>query len=404
MAKSRSYPTTPLTAARDRGPSQYFHGRTRILRNFEELLKRAIQAGDGTTFLIQGASGVGKTALVYECKRHALEGGWDVASINPLALWDSNELLYALGQGSRLSLTGGSGKVGVDPDVKIEAGLDFSVNQENRTVLRVLRGGKKPLLLALDEAQALGKENIPPSNRVSIVNSLLTNIHNGDLGRPVILLAAGLGTTLKAFGELGVSRFAEDCVVELGALSKESERAVIQDWLKMEGGVKGDPTAWIEAIAREAHGWPQHIQSYSRRAAEQLTANHGVMTPTGLSAALEAGRESRKVYYRQRLVEFRVDEICCLARSVADVPRGEPAEYRDIVSSLAQEYGADGAESLFKKLEEEGLLAQSGMGYAIPIPSMHAWLKDEYVRERIDIPRNPEVGRSFHERNSGLER
>ncbi|MCY3613898.1 MAG: ATP-binding protein [Bacteroidetes bacterium] len=405
MSKSRhSTSIIPLTAARDRGPTRYFHGRKRSQRNFKELLQRATQAGNGTTFLIQGAPGVGKTALVHECKKHALEGGWDVASITPPALWDSDELRYALGRGSRLSVTGGSGKVGVDAVVKIEASLDFSVNPEARTVMQVLRDGKKPLVLALDEAQALGKPNIPPSDQVGIVSSVLNSIHNGDLDRPVILLAAGLGMTLTTFGELGISRFAARCVVELGPLSKEEERAVIRDWIKKEGGAKGDPTTWIDAIALETHGWAQHIQSYADCAADQLTANDGIMTPGGLSAALEAGREGRKVYYKQRVEGFRADQLRCLARAIAAVPQGAPAEYRDIVSSLAQEYGEDGAQDLFRKLEAEGLLTASGMGYAVPIPSMHAWLKDVYVRESIEIPPAPTMGHSFHERKSGRER
>ncbi len=32
------------------------------------------------------------------------------------------------------------------------------------------------------------------------------------------------------------------------------ERVVIQDWLQLEGRAKGDPTPWIDAIARETHG------------------------------------------------------------------------------------------------------------------------------------------------------
>ena len=127
------------------------------------------------------------------------------------------------------------------------------------------------------------------------------------------------------------------------------------------------------------------------------------MTPEGLRAVLEAQREERKVYYKQRVDDFRVDQLRSLARTIAAVPQGEPAEYRDIVSSLARDYGDDGAETLFKSLEEEGLLARSGMGYAVPIPSMHAWLNDEYVREKIEFPRDPQKGQSTHEQKSGLE-
>ena len=263
--------------------------------------------------------------------------------------------------------------------------------------------GSQPLLLILDEAQRLSGKSAPPKDQGDAVGDILAAIHNGKLGRPVILLAAGLGTTLKAIGEFRVSWFAEKCFVELGALNKGAERAVIQDWIKKEGGAKGDPTEWIDAIARETHGWPQHIQSFARRAADQLTANDGVMTPGGLSAALEAGREGRKVYYKQRVFDFRVDQLRSLARAIATIPQGASAEYRDIVSSLAQEYGEDGADDLFKRLETEGLLAQSGMGYAVPIPSMHAWLTDEHVREKVNSPREPQMSRGLSERRSGSE-
>ncbi len=95
----------PHTAAFDRGPSPYFHGRKIIQRNFRNLLDRAQASNTGTTFLIQGALGAGKTALLYECERHALQAGWNVVSIPTSSLWDTNELLSALGEGSKLNLT-----------------------------------------------------------------------------------------------------------------------------------------------------------------------------------------------------------------------------------------------------------------------------------------------------------
>jgi len=404
MSKSRNFtPSTPLTAARDRGPSPYFHGRERIQHNFKELLQRATRAGNGTTFLIQGAPGVGKTALVYECKKHALEGGWDVASITPPALWDSDELRYALGRGSRLSVTGGSGKVGVDKVVKIEASVDFSVDQPP-TVLQVLRGGKKPLLLALDEAQVLGKEGVLPSDQVGVVNSVLNSVHNGDLDRPVILLAAGLGTTLTAFGRLGVSRFAKNCRIELGPLSKEAERAVIQDWLKKEGRAKGDPATWVEGIAREAHGWPHHILSYVEPAVEQLKADAGVMTPNGMSAVLEAGGKARLAYYQERAYDYPAEARQSLMKAFTDVSLGKSTTQSVILASLSQDFGPDRAAELFKEALRKGLLDERDGHYVIPIPSMHAWLKEEYGRERIEIPPAPTMGHIFQERGSGRER
>jgi hypothetical protein len=378
----------PLTAALDHRPSRYFHGRKEILSTFSELAARATLSKSGTTFLIQGAPGAGKTALLAECERLVQESDWETAAISSAALWDPNELQQSLKLRRTWKVGGGAARVGISGI----GGAEINAERSPQTVMNLLRGGKRPLLLSLDEAQILGKEELIPSDRLHTVVNILNSIHNGGLDHPVILLAAGLGTTLWAFGRLGISRFAMKCLVELGALGKEAERAVLNDWLTKEGGAKGDPTGWIDAIARETHGWPQHIQSYANIASDQLKANDGIMTPEGLHAVLEAGRADRGVYYKQRLVDFRADQIRSLARSIADVPRGEPAEYRDIVSSLAQEYGEDGAETLFKRMEQEGLLAQSGMGYAVPIPSMHSWLKDEYVRESIEIPRGKQLG------------
>ena len=369
-------PAAPLTAALDRGPSRYFHGRKWVQRNFKALLSRAAQAGNGTTFLIQGAPGAGKTALLYECERHARDRKWKVAEIDVLSLCDPHQMLDSLGLGGKYKVIEKSTQFGL----KYLFRRGYKSTQPRTTVKSILKDGKQPLLLILDEAQGLSGKSGPPKDQWAAAADVLAAIHNGKLGKPVILLAAGLGTTLKALGEFRISRFAENCLVHLGALSTESERAVIRDWLKKEGGAKGDPTVWIDAIVQETHGWPQHIQSYARRAADQLKANDGVMTPGRLSSVLEAGRESRTVYYKQRVVDFRGDQLRCLARSIKAVPGGVPVEYRDIFSSLAQEYGDDGAKQLFERFEEKGLLAKNGTGYVVPIPSMHAWLKDEYAR------------------------
>ncbi|MCY3613900.1 MAG: hypothetical protein OXH03_02265, partial [Bacteroidetes bacterium] len=246
------------------------------------------------------------------------------------------------------------------------------------TVENVLKDGQQPLLLVLNEAQALGDKDVPPSLHKAAAIHVLEFIHNGELGRPVILLAAGLGGTKKGFGELKISRFAEDFFVELGALDKGSERAVIQDWITKEGGAHGDPTAWIGAVAQETHGWPQHIQSYANHAVAQLKADDGVMTSSGLSAALQAGREARKMYYKQRADEFFGDEIQCLVSALPENPSGSPASRIDIMSALTKAYDLE-AKDLFDRFIRKGILEKSGVGLVVPIPSMHAWLKDVYV-------------------------
>ena len=63
-----------MTAAFDRSRAKYFHGRKQILRDFNGLLERAIQAISGTTFLVQGPQGLqvqGRLNFIYECEKLA---------------------------------------------------------------------------------------------------------------------------------------------------------------------------------------------------------------------------------------------------------------------------------------------------------------------------------------------
>ena len=366
----------PLTAAFDRGPAKYFHGRKQILHDFKELLVRAAQTKSGTTFLIQGAPGAGKTALLYECGKMAEKRKWETVDVNPRALWNADELRHSLSLGNIPEVKEAAAKIGAGPFVQ----ADVKSELPRRTTLEILRSGAEPLLLRLDEAQMLATTVHPlPPDPLGIATGLLKAIHNGELKRPVILLVGGLGTTSDAFRGLGISRFSRRCLIELGALSKEAEHAVLRDWLTKDGGAKGDPTAWIDAIAQETHGWPQHILSYVEPALDQLRTDKRVMTTEGLHTVLEAGRAGRAAYYKQKIHFFRGDQIRRLTQSVAETAPGEPVEYKDIVSSLMTEYESREAKQLFHHFLEKGILAKCGLGYAVPIPSMHTWLVDEFT-------------------------
>jgi len=361
----------------DRGPSPYFHGRKRIRSNFSkhmELAKR-VKSG-GTTFLIQGAPGSGKTALLYECKKLAREHKWQVADIHPDALWSTAGLMRSLGRGDEYEISGTTGVV----DVKLAKGEYTSVPVP-RTVVSILKETRVPLLLILDEAQTLGTSGKPPLEQAVYATNTLKEIHNGELGRPVILLAAGLGTTLDAFASLGVSRFSEGCSMELGALSKESERAVIYDWLTKKGGAKGDPIAWMDAIAQETNQWPRHVHSYAKHAGQYLEKNDGVMTPQGLKAVMELGQRGRTQYYKQRMVGFDGDKLACLYEAIAEVESGAPFSKGLIFDRLEKKYGYERAEKVFKKIIDKGIFSPVDTEYCIPIPSMHDWMKSVLERK-----------------------
>ncbi len=366
----------------DRGPTKYFHGRVRILANFDKLVKDSMEPGGGSTFLIQGAPGVGKTALLYECEKLAKGNGWEVSKISIEDLYTPASMSQSLGKSYTVDHEQAA-KVGVK---FIEGGYVRSVagHASPKEILKSL-APKEGLILMLDEAQRLTNLE-PPSTEKILAMSTLDVIHNGDVGHPVILLAAGLGTTIEAFGALGISRFAEGCVVELGALSKEVERAVIRDWLVKEGGAKGDPAPWINAIAQQTHRWPRHVHSYARHAAEHLKEKGGLMTPQGLKIIMELGEEGRKQYYKQRVSGFDGNELVCLYEAVAGINSRTPFNKDLVLSPLNRKYGDARADKIFKKFIDKGVISVVGTAmYSVPIPSMHDWMRSEfeYVKEQM---------------------
>ena len=375
MRKSSRIPG-PVTAAFDRGPAKYFHGREKVLANFGDILSRSKESDGGTTFLIQGAPGAGKTALLYECEKLAEKRSWEIVEISSAALWNPNELQRALESKRNFKFEGGSAGVNI-----------FGIGHASvtrrmipQTVQTLLQAGEAPLLLTLDEAQILGIKDEFPADQINTVRHVLHSIHNGKLGRPVVLIAAGLGTTTEAFGALGISRFAKRCRVELGALGKEAECAVLHDWLTEDGKATGDTTAWIDAIAKETHGWPQHILSYVEPVLDQLHADKGAMTAEGLATVLEAGRVLRTAYYKQRVEGFSIQQRRSFAKLFTNVTYGGSLELEDIMMSLAQDHGEEKAEEVFRRAEEKGVLVDRDGGYVISIPSMHDWLVSNYAR------------------------
>ena len=181
--------------AYDRGPARYFHGRVQIRSSFEGLLNEACMGLGGTTFLIQGAPGAGKSALLDVLSKQAQGSKWHTVSIYAQALYDPVFMAQQLGIKSPRQI-----QRYVEADARLlktgristETGV-LSVSQ----VLQSAHKSKRGILLVMDEAQTI-------VNRVSneALGYTLDAIHNGQIGRPVILLVGGLGLTKAAFGQL----------------------------------------------------------------------------------------------------------------------------------------------------------------------------------------------------------
>ncbi len=115
--------------------------------DLRKILRYSKQNNWGTTFLIQGAPGAGKTALLAECERLARGSGWKIADIDPLALWNPDELEQSLESKKKFKVEGGSAGVTI-PGIG-HAGVNAGMLPQ--TVKTLLQKGGDPLLLTLDD-------------------------------------------------------------------------------------------------------------------------------------------------------------------------------------------------------------------------------------------------------------
>ena len=366
------------TPTGDRGRTPYFHGRSGIIQKFDRILTSAVAAREGTIQLIQGAPGVGKTALVDQMEKLAKRRGWKSVEIDPQALWDVTALREFfpdknLFRKITAKFTDESGSVSVG----------MNIEWSTQTIRKMLHSGsRRPLLLILDEAQMLGSSSKPVGAKAEVASSVLKAIHNGKMRTPIMLIAAGLRTTLPSLQALDVSRFGERNKVSLGELSEASARAVIYDWIVKGGDAKGDPTEWIDAIYKETDRWPRHVHSYARIASVYLGEHGGVMTREGLREVIEKGHRRRISYYEQRVEGFYVDEIRHVAGILSEFPAGEPFDRLNMVGKLSEIYGKEASKKLFDRLLEKGIVeSHKQEGYHIPIPSLHTWIVQSLAKD-----------------------
>jgi len=364
----------------DRGRARHFHGRTEILKNFLTQLRLAANPGvweSGTTFLIQGAPGAGKTALLNQFGDLAAAGGdavggqeWTILDIDEAALYNPATLIRRAGKIYT------SGKITAQSKHSEGGILKITHQHAAAGILKTLEqlADSKPLLLLLDEVQTMEDYLDPREKKLLMLT--LKHVHNGKLAKPVVLACGGLGNSSQVFEHLGISRFNGKCLVNLGRLSEAAERAVIRDWLVKDGGAQEvDIQPWITAIAQETYGWPQHITFYARTAAERLQARNGQVASEDLDRVLQDGRAGKRHYYRQRSGFLSRREGKVFAHAVQDTSHSGGMDREDLLERLMDRgsMSEEKALRLFQKLLHKGVLARVDSdfeAYDIPIPSM----------------------------------
>ncbi len=378
----------------DGGRARYFHGRDAVWDKFQTILKSAWRARGGTVFLVQGPPGAGKTAILHEFADRAEKTGlWDHRRIEIASLHDPWDLADALGDqrySDRTSFIAETATTkGADYIANYQREMRRSEGKERsgptpKMLLRwYVAGLKKGLLLTLDEVQNLSahKANF---DRRPVTMDVLDIIRNATAGGPVVLLAGGLGISMSVLGDFGMSRLFRDCLHNIGVLDEVAERNVIRDWI-VKGGEVGDKVRthilnrWIDTIAAETDGWPQHIHCFAPEAARWLR-RHGSLMPDAVPEALmERGKADKSAYYAQRVSSIYPPYCVALAALVKRYPSVAGWDMLHIMRAF-QEVGLPGDSSMgtFREAVSKGVLAETEGLYKIPIPSMQRWLLHHY--------------------------
>ena len=391
MSSSDMTPSS-LPIPDDRGRAKFFHGRTKELQAFQDICKKAREDKGGTIFLVQGAPGAGKTALLLRCAERVGTGRnrWRVAEISSRALHDPKDLARDLGESYVTTThkhTEYAGKAGASVVAELSGQRTQGRKREyaGQTVQEILQeaASRRGLILILDEVQRLRRQAKSLTDAGTKTADCLDWIHNGRLGVPVMLLAGGLGISEKILGTLDVSRFKNRCLHQLGPLNPEEAQAVIRDWLVQEGGAsKQDPhlTHWINTLAAECHGWPQHLQIYAQLAAGWLQNHKGRLTAEVPEDVLMEARSDRVTYYTKRASELIRSDRVLLANFLRKNKENERLEYHDLIAVFSGNRPYQEAREVFNKLLHKGVVSETSDGdYMVPIPSMHRWLVHRYA-------------------------
>ncbi len=389
------------------GREAFFRGRDAEYEVFRSALTSFSKGTlGGGTMVFQGAPGVGKSALMQECmaavRLHSTpEAPWVAVSINPDSLQSPIDVIVLLVNAVNLEserlrevsagtvttntldslinrsrkfyqelLERGGGAFGLSIGGRRNGGVTAGRVFQNAVSLL----GKFHIVVFVDEAQ-----NTPV---LDTTRGVLNCLHQASDGIPLLAAFFGLSDASDVLRRCGLSRLADERIVDLEPLHYDDAVGAIQsvfDAYQFTGS-PADRTKWVESLAELSQGWPQHVNRVCVAAARVIREHGGQINDELLEQALERGKESKDRYYAARLTAGSNRAWVYKELALAAEKRGGALSY-DLIDSLTEgarnKLGETPAEFLTNALHA-GLLAPAGGipdHYRIPIPSFADYLK-----------------------------
>lgn len=358
------------TLGLDRSSPVHFAGRTAELAALDKHLADIRRGERCGIALIDGIPGAGKTQLLQEFAKRAQAKDSTVAHVE-LQTNDFN-----------------------DPAAEVFASIVAPLREDGETFRDgAARSGfgtmlresdsrlweNKALIVTVDEVQ-----NISPEGR-----SVLSVLHEGRHGRPIMVVGAGLTNSMKALSAARetltgtvdrdtISRIAT--VLTLGHLSRaETEEALLETVAQCTG--LAIPRQLLDALAEASSGFPQHVHCYARACVETAEVLERLDTRDAMDATITMGDSYRRHYYDLRLktINQRYRPVVVqLAHSMAPTDNGPMMAWNEAVAVAERTLCSrlEDGHLVVELLTDRGILKMRDSGeVSFPMRSFHDHMK-----------------------------
>ena len=239
--------------------------------------------------------------------------------------------------------------------------------------------------MTFDEAQNLNRRQV----------KTLAEMHKTGIGLPSVLLLAGLSHTYDVLSAPNaISRLVANAAMNMGAMTDEEcaeSTLAMLDELGPTGGAV-ERRALAERVARVSHSWPQHLNRAQQALCRELGRVNGDLGRVDFARVEHDSDEARAGYYNNRLRDPAFDEVELLVHHIIGaVDKGNIRNRPDLRRVCREQIAAlnldQDQDSNFNPSNVADALVRKGIvcrtedrRYAMPIPSMVEWAKDQ-IRE-----------------------
>ncbi len=383
----------------DKSPPPAFIGREEILADIA-LAARNVWTGPGsgsgtrgdagTTRIIQGAPGAGKSSILGEMLKRSLRDAPARVVVVESSLLEEDvsfviDLLLEAGRADparwkRLARKAWSGASRNFGTVNI-AGLGVGLKESGIAGMGALARAHppdqwiQPVILGIDEAQNLPRAPNAPHGL------MFRALHGGAAGLPITLVLAGLGNTGAVASDIGLTRGRTDHNV--GAMSEDEARRCITSGLAHFGIDTSGYTQRLADLVGPCEGWPHHLHHLFKAVGIEVLKTSGDLGRVDWAAAERRAADLRKGYYRQQRSSEMRDAVNLTSSVMTRLDRKyRQHDIKTLVRTLHMRdpiqypYPRDwDADRFFMHLVHKGALhEQEEDRFICPIPSFRAYL------------------------------